>query len=212
MHETLLKGESGNGGNNPSGSIPAEDFFEQSGLKLNRGASPTSPVDIVIDGKGKREITLGEAADFPIITVGNGVTLTLRGITFTGFSGNHAPLIRVEGGGKLILETGAVITGNVHMGGNGGGVYVDNGAFIMNDGTISGNTALSGGGVYGTGAASSFVKAGGIIYGANGGSNANSALTGPAVFWTNGSRQRSTTAGPTVPMDSEKSGASGGWE
>jgi hypothetical protein len=72
-----------------------------------------------------------------LITVGNGVTLTLRNITFTGITDNLAALISVVNGGHLILETSTSITGN-----NGsGGVYLQNNcAFSKTGGAIYGGT------------------------------------------------------------------------
>jgi hypothetical protein len=50
----------------------------------------------------------------------------------------------VDGGGAFTLE-GGTVTGNTAS--SGGGVWVDNGEFMIEGGTISGNTASSGGGV-----------------------------------------------------------------
>jgi hypothetical protein len=79
--------------------------------------------------------------------VGSGVTLTLRDITFAGKTGNSAPLVVVEDGGKLVPETGAVIRDNVNAG--DGGVYIAGGGSFEMTGsaTISGNEA-DGGGIY----------------------------------------------------------------
>jgi hypothetical protein len=143
-----------------------------------------SPVKVTIDGGGK-EIALGSGKG-SVITVGAGVTLTLRNITFKGSSDNSTSLIKVETGGKLILREGAVIKDNKGAGvsisgsnsvvemyagaeikDNGSsGVNVDKqGSFTMSGGTISGNTALlySGGGVFVYD--STFSKTGGTIYG-----------------------------------------------
>jgi hypothetical protein len=70
---------------------------------------------VVIDG-GKRTIQLiGSDTGKPIITVKNGVTLTLRNITLKDTISSTAFLVVVESGGNLILETGAVI--NTAVGG-----------------------------------------------------------------------------------------------
>jgi uncharacterized repeat protein (TIGR02543 family) len=115
---------------------------------------------VVIDGGG-RVITGGTNG----ISVGSGVTLTLRNITFTTLP------FTVAAGGKLVLETGAVIqensvTGVTVNGGalemktgalitknnsasvSGGGVRMDGGTFTMSGGEISDNrTTADGGGV-----------------------------------------------------------------
>jgi hypothetical protein len=111
----------------------------------------TSPAEVIIDGGG-REITLTTGTG-SVITVGSGVTLTLRNITFKGLDNNNASLIKVDGG-TLVLENGAVITGNTNPASGGGGVFVYSGTFSMKGGTISGNKSTKnedyygGGGVY----------------------------------------------------------------
>jgi hypothetical protein len=133
--------------------------------------SVASPANVTINGGG-RTVKLNAGDTDPLITVGQGVTLTLRSITLNGnFSisadgltfDNYAPLIKVETGGHLVLETGAAITENVNVRGNGGGVYVDGGTFTMNGGTISGNISnyRNGGGVYVAGGM--FTMTGGTI-------------------------------------------------
>jgi hypothetical protein len=101
---------------------------------------------VTIDGGGKTIPLKGGTGS--VITVGNGVTLTLRNITFKGKDDNTAPLIKVTTGGTLVLENGAVITGNTNNSGSGGGVSVSGSgaALVMNGGVISGNTASYGGG------------------------------------------------------------------
>jgi hypothetical protein len=66
-------------------------------------------------------------------------------------------------GGTLIMNKGASIYGNVVEQDGGGGAYVsETGKFIMNGGSIYGNTALSGAGVLANG---TFEMNGGDIYG-----------------------------------------------
>jgi hypothetical protein len=117
-----------------------------------------SPAIVVIDG-GNRAITLTSSGTDPVITVGTGVTLTLRNITLTGNTDNNAPLIKVNGG-RLVLEDGARITGNTSNR-DGGGVLVYGGSFEMSGGTIFDNTSDYGGGVLVTGG--SFKMSGGTI-------------------------------------------------
>jgi hypothetical protein len=126
--------------------LNAGDIF--GGLVLTKGV--TSPANVVIDGGGRVIDLTGPDIDnyFPLITVMSGVTLTLRNITLQGMMANRGRALIYVSGGHLILETGAVITGNTTDGGNGGGVFVASGTFTMNGGTISGNRAINGGGVY----------------------------------------------------------------
>jgi hypothetical protein len=118
-------------------------------------ANTTSPVKVVIDGGGRTVDLTDSPTGFPLITVGEGVTLTLRNITFKGLSGeggentNTASLINVAGG-HLILEEGAVITGNTASVG-GAGVQGNAGSITMNSGAIISDnetTATVGGGIY----------------------------------------------------------------
>jgi hypothetical protein len=89
------------------------------GLVLTKGV--TSPAEVTIDG-GERIIALtgenepindnGTWVYVPLITVGNGVKLTLKNITFMGMVNNSSPLIIVEDGGELIMESGTKISDN----------------------------------------------------------------------------------------------------
>jgi len=143
----------------------------------------------------------------------------------------------VGGIGSFVLN-GGKISGNTATSGynsssnsRGGGVYFEKG-FTMNGGEISGNTAsssgtASGGGVSVMGSPSAnFTKTGGIIYGYSSG-DANSNVVknssgtvqnsrGHAVYMAQGNSpstcRRETTAGPSVNLDSNKSGSAGGWE
>jgi hypothetical protein len=135
------------------------DIGKGGGLVLNTG---NSPAYVTLDGGGKTiPLTAGNTGS--VITVDNGVTLTLRNITFKGSAANNVALIRVNGGGKLVLEDGAVITGNITSG-SGGGVSVG-GTLVMNGGAISGNSASWGGGVYVTSNSATFDMNGGKISG-----------------------------------------------
>ena len=112
------------------------------------------------------------------IGVDPGGTLTLGdGALITGFKSNFAPVFIYPGGGKLIMEDGANITGNRCLVNNssvstsgyvasaGGGVYVGiGGTFTMNGGEIYGNTGYRyGGGVFVQSPTSKFEMTGGTI-------------------------------------------------
>jgi hypothetical protein len=128
--------------------------------------SANSPAEVFIDGLWPgREVALAGLPGAPLITVGDGVTLVLRNITLKGMDNNTRPLVLVKEKGVLIMETGALITGNTNLGddswgsnqyNSGGGVMVSGGTFKMTGGTISGNKSkqendydknLGGGGV-----------------------------------------------------------------
>jgi uncharacterized repeat protein (TIGR02543 family) len=100
-------------------------------------------ITITSDGASARTISLNSNGDFAI---DSGVTVVLENIILLGKSDNTKSLVRVISGGKLIMNVNSKITGNSNSTGHGGGVFAD-GTFIMNDGTIPGNTAKYGGGV-----------------------------------------------------------------
>ena len=82
-----------------------------------------------------------------MFTIWSGVTLVLdNNITLKGRGNNDGCLVAVHG--TFIMNEGSAITGNTNTFGRGGGVYIGEGTFTMNGGTISGNTA---GGSYGNG-------------------------------------------------------------
>jgi parallel beta-helix repeat protein len=132
------------------------------GLVLTTNDSPAS---VTIDGGGYKVDLTGTTGGH-LITVGSGVKLTLKNITFKGLStsdsdndndtyNNTHALIRVDTGGELVLEAGAVISHNNNATADndinkwGGGVRVEGGTLTMKGGTISNNTVVrDGAGVY----------------------------------------------------------------
>jgi hypothetical protein len=107
-------------------------------------AGDTSPARVILDGHGR---ILNKTSSGTLITINGGVTLTLQNITLQGFADNDAPLITVRTGGKLILGTGAVITGN-ETSSEAGGIWVNGGELIINNGAvIKRNRARRGGGL-----------------------------------------------------------------
>jgi uncharacterized repeat protein (TIGR02543 family) len=131
-----------------------------------------SPANVVVDG-GNRVVT----GSTNRITVGAGVTITLKNITFKTLPFTAAA------GGTLVLDDKAVIQGNAGTGitVNGGTLELKAGALVkdnhdsglvmennsvltMSGGEISGNTTVNnGGGVLVKGANSVFTMGGGII-------------------------------------------------
>jgi hypothetical protein len=118
-------------------------------------------------------------------------------------------------GGKISENTSkATIRG-------GGGVFMLNGStFTMYGGEISGNTAIgNGGGVY-VDSGGNFTKksanGNAVIYGSNASSvslqNIATGGNGHAVYVADGPKQRDTTTGANVALDSGQSGAGSGWE
>jgi hypothetical protein len=97
----------------------------------------TSPTHITINGHGR---TLKLQTKGTLITVGDGVTLTLLNITLQGIDDTHSlgtnnsPLAIVQRGGKLILGEGAVLTRNRTTVNIGGVQVTDEGELIMHQG------------------------------------------------------------------------------
>ena len=132
-----------------------KDFGRLGGLKPNN-------MTIVIDGGG-RVIDLTGSKGGSLVTVQEGLTLTLRNITFKGLKAddpqdkadNNASIVVVSNGGYFIMEDGVVLRNNAGPD-TGGGVYVEGenapgqtapGRFTMKGGTITGNSGYLGGGV-----------------------------------------------------------------
>jgi fibronectin type 3 domain-containing protein len=133
------------------------------------------------------------------------------------------------GGGSFTMSGGTISGNSVSTSSSssyayayayGGGVYVGGGSFTMSGGTISGNTASAsysyvyhayGGGVS-IGSSGRFTKTAGVIYGSNGGTLKNTAADGGQAVYTYSGKQRNTTAGTSVSLDSALDGSAGGWE
>jgi hypothetical protein len=94
-------------------------------------AGETSPAKVIINGHNR---VLSIQSLGTLLTVGRGVTLTLRNITLQGCAGNNAPLVTVQGG-KLILGAGVTLMGNKSTG-DAGGVWVNNGELALNEGVV----------------------------------------------------------------------------
>jgi hypothetical protein len=164
---------------------------------------------------GIREISLSSQGS--LFTVGSASVepiFILRDITLKGRTDNNAALVKVDNG-RLVMENGAVITGNTNSS-NGGGVNVGSGgAFTMSGGEISGNTASgSGGGVFVDSGGIFIKQPGGIIYGMD----ASAALKNTASGYNYGhavyissDKKRSLTVGTEDFLDSTKSDAEGNW-
>jgi hypothetical protein len=165
-------------------------------------STANSPSTVVIDG-GNRVLG-GSLQNYPFITVGSGVTLTLRNITLR--VGGSYPVVRVDSGGTLILEEGAVIREHTNTVSNGGGVsdggaVLVSGTLTMKGGEISyNNTNLHGGGVY--------VASGGTFTMQGGALKNNTAGNGGAVYVADGGTF--FMQGGTVSGNAANTGSGGG--
>jgi hypothetical protein len=93
-----------------------------------------SPANVTIDGHGR---VLQVLSPGTLLTVSENVTLTLRDLTLQvhlpNDSVNNAPLVTVRPRGRLILD-GVTLADNPTTG-NTGGVWVNGGALVMNQGS-----------------------------------------------------------------------------
>jgi hypothetical protein len=163
-------------------------------LKHECKATDNCPSNVIIDGGG-RVINLSNEEHGSLLTVGSGVTLTLKNITFVGHDENTASLIKVAGGGHLIIEDGVVIKNNKAGDTSGGGVSVtERSTFTMKGGEISGNYA----GFYGGGMEayeSTFIMEGGIIKDNSSSSNGGGVNLSNGSFTMKGGTISGNTAG-----------------
>jgi hypothetical protein len=177
-------GEEINFGFNSSSDLGGGSLELKYDANASKDTSKTnSPREIVIDGGGLAITLKGSPVGKPLI-IANGVTLTLRNISFKGLEHNDAPLIKVEGGGKLVLDRGVMLFDNNNTSGNGGGVVVvgSGSEVTMNFGAdLSGLTANEGGGVW-VSDGGKFIMSGGIIH-------KNKATQGGGVFVHGGNTQ-----------------------
>jgi hypothetical protein len=143
-------------------------------------ARTTSPTNVIIDGQGGK-LKIQKAGD--LMTVGDGVTLTLKNIEVKGRDDNNSPLFKVLLGGKLILDKGAVLANNKnHMAysdnSDAGGIWVNGGFLKLRDGAaIKGMEGQNTGGVY-IDRKGRFIMEGGTIGGAKPGDGNTTTDTG----------------------------------
>ena len=112
-----------------------------------------------------------------LFTIGTGVTFILEdGIILVGLPIDSLPLVRINGG--IFIMNGGIIRDNslsVYLTNRsshgfswseveryGGGVHIETGSFVMNNGTIEGNSSYEGGGVF-IGENTTFLMNGGVI-------------------------------------------------
>jgi hypothetical protein len=102
-------------------------------------------VEVTLKGSGK--LSLGSNGSILCIGDNQKLIVDSKDLTLQGRSGNNRSVLYAGSGGTLELKNG-VISDNTIDNDKGGGVSVGEGTFTMSGGTISGNTAAAGGGVY----------------------------------------------------------------
>ncbi|MDR1420743.1 MAG: carboxypeptidase-like regulatory domain-containing protein [Treponema sp.] len=133
---------------------------------LSVGSILHTNIIVTLEGDGSvRTIKAGgqyclEILDGITIVLGNNMTLRGRNMTDDG-GNNRYPLVYVNGG-DLVMKDGSEISGNIHAEGvdiaAGGAVWIHDGGFAMEGGTIKDNAVQSPAGAYGGGV---FLEAGG---------------------------------------------------
>ncbi|MDR2150558.1 MAG: hypothetical protein LBO67_07045 [Spirochaetaceae bacterium] len=189
--------------------------------KSSRGTAAGGGVHIK---NGTFTISGGEISDNTLSassSYGGGVyiessTVTMTGGSISGNTSSDSSSYYSYGAGVAVYKESNFIMEGGSINGNtssfyGAGVYVDTGtSFTMTDGEIRGNKAGSaGGGVYvnGTGI---FTKIGGGTL-----DDTNTAKEGKVVYISidrSTFKQRTSTADPSVRLDSLRNGQAGGWE
>ena len=130
-------------------------------------------ITVILRSSGANR-TIRLSSNGTMFTVWQNVTLVLdNNITLQGHSQNTGRMVHVYNG-IFKMNSGATITGNT-----GGGVEIRWGTFEMKGGTISGNTAFDGGGVYYCG---TFEMKGGSISGNTASNNGGGVWSDVSTF------------------------------
>jgi fibronectin type 3 domain-containing protein len=114
--------------------------------------SGKSGITITLNGGGTmRAVNL--SSNGSLFTINSGVTLILdNNVTLRGRNNNTYSTVIIYSGGRLVMNTGAKITGNTSTTSSYGGGVDNSGTFTMNGGEISDNISSGnssyGGGVY----------------------------------------------------------------
>jgi len=141
------------GGNNKEYVITVNGNISVPSSTENTFGSVTG-ITITIQGSG----TLSPSANGSLLYVGAGQTVIVKDLTLKGRADNNNSVVCVGKGGTLRMEGGATVSGNTVTNRDhaGGGVYVKEGFFIMQDrASVSGNTYnfdgygdIGGGGIF----------------------------------------------------------------
>ena len=143
--------------------LPAGNYYLQDDITVEYAIAISGDVTICLNGRTLES----KGENMPVFRVEDGSTLTL-----TDCKGNAGKVkhtsdgsgsgVRVEGGGTFNMYGGTITQNTAET---GGGVYVVGGTFTMSGGTISGNTADSTDGGVGVYSGAKFIMNGGEITG-----------------------------------------------
>ncbi|MCL2808668.1 MAG: hypothetical protein FWD24_01240 [Treponema sp.] len=173
-----------------------QDYF----IYLNSGNYINKNVTLIANGPANVAVVILLSNNGSMFIIENGGTLTIdNGLVIVGHNTNNASLIRVNGGGKLIMEdvnswigeNKAVDGGAVSLMGNSNTQIAE---FEMKGGTINWNNAERGGGVF-VGQHSSFTLTGNSGIGINTADYGGSVyIDGNGTFIMNGGAINQSTA------------------
>ena len=157
-------------------------------LNLSGTLTIAAGKNVTLSGSGK----LIANGNYDAITV-NG-TLTIDGITVTRAAGTNASGVRVNSGGSLFMASGE-ISGHIKpdANNNGGGVY-NAGSFTLSGGSIKGNQAYYGGGIYNA-PGSIFTMSGGEVSGNRSSIRGGGIMLDSATFNMRGGKVTKNTSG-----------------
>jgi hypothetical protein len=197
-------------------------------LGIGNGISLVLEENVTLEGldKGNHLVQIASGGSFTMkagskvhgntgggVSVSNDGTFTMSGGEINGNSASYGGGVYVNSGGTFTMSGGEIAGNTVSSSYGGGGVYVYSGTFTMSGGEISGNSSSSyGGGVFVNSGGTFTKQSGGVIYGPNAGSLSNSANSGGQAVRVSSGRERNSTAGVGVLLDSRYSGSAGGWE
>ena len=143
----------------------------------------TGGIAITIRIKSSSNSGINLSSNGSLFTINNGVTLILDGannklVELYGYYGNTAPLVAINSGGKLILNSYSGIYNNTNTSSSAGAVYIYNGGtFELSGGTISRcGTSSNAGGIMVYGASAKFIMSSGSI------TNNSCTLNGGGVY------------------------------
>ena len=163
--------------------LPSQIFDNLTHTTIHiKGTVPIAEIELYT---GSAPQLFDDACKGPMFWVRKNTTLIIENVILHGHEKSDNSLIRVDTGGVLIMNTGAAIIGNnTALTSAGGGVFVNGGTFIMNDGEIRGCGGAFGAGVY-VGNGGSFTMKGGTIKTNNAKPSAGIENSGGGVYVAN---------------------------
>src|SRR5438105_2321894 len=135
-------------------------------IVIAAGTYPEGPLYVVknvtLSGAGAGATIITDGSPGSVISIGQALTVTIKGVTITGGSnpnsdgGTLCPFFPAVGGGICILPSSRVTLSAIDVSGNsspnlGGGIFDDGGMVTLLSSTVENNSAPSGGGIFSQG-------------------------------------------------------------